>query len=64
MTQRTRSTTNSCRGEPTDWYTVKGEIWMRDGARREPDLAFGDEDRKLSYQWLEQRLWTRCRTLW
>ena len=20
------------RGEPTDWYTVKGEIWMRDGA--------------------------------
>jgi hypothetical protein len=49
------------RGEPTDWYTVKGEIWMRDGARREPDLAFRDEDRKLSYQWLEQRLWARCR---
>jgi hypothetical protein len=49
------------RGEVTDWYTVKNEIWMRDGSRAEPDLVLSEEDRKLAYQWLEQRLWARCR---
>jgi hypothetical protein len=49
------------RGELTDWYSVKSEIWMRAGARAEPELVLSEEDRKLSYQWLEQRLWARCR---
>lgn len=49
------------RGEVTDWYTVRNEIWMREGAKREPELSLSDEDRKLSYQWLQQRLWARCR---
>jgi hypothetical protein len=49
------------RGEPTDWYSVTNEIWMPDGAKREPELALSDEERKLSFQWLEQRLWARCR---
>jgi hypothetical protein len=48
-------------GEPSDWYTVKNEIWMRDGARHEPDLMFSEDDRKLSFQWLEKRLWARCK---
>jgi hypothetical protein len=48
-------------GESADWYTVRNEIWMNEGSRREPDLTLSEEDRKLSYQWLEQRLWARCR---
>ena len=48
------------RGEPSDWYTVRSEIWMPAGSKQEPDLRFSDEDRKLSYQWLEQRLWPCC----
>ncbi len=50
------------RGEPTDWYTVKNEIWMKAGAKQEPSLVFSDDERKLSFQWLEQRLWARCRS--
>ena len=48
-------------GEPTDWYTVKSDIWMRDDARHEPGTTLSEEDRKASYQWLERRLWARCR---
>ena len=49
------------RGEATDWYSVRNEIWMREGAKREPDLTLGEEERKLAFQWLERRLWARCR---
>ncbi|MHC5541911.1 hypothetical protein ACYOEI_27140 [Singulisphaera rosea] len=45
------------RGEPTEWYSVRIEIWMPEGVKREPDMALSDEKRKLSFQWLEQRLW-------
>ena len=40
------------RGEITDWYSVKNEIWMRDGVRSEPELILSEEDRKSSYQWV------------
>jgi hypothetical protein len=34
---------------------------LAEGAKREPELAMIDEERKLSFQWLEWRLWARCR---
>src|SRR5262249_4190082 len=49
------------RGEPRDWYSVRNEIWMPEGTKRVPVLALSDEERKLSFQWLKQRLWARCR---
>lgn len=48
------------KGEQTDWYTVKNEVWIRDRHDLQKRFTFDEEDRKLAFQWLEGRLWGRC----
>ncbi len=49
------------KGEPVDWYTVRNEIWLRSGQDLLKRFSFDEQDRKEAFQWLEQRLWARCR---